>query len=281
MIKVLQAGFYASVQDKGRIGFANIGVPISGTMDAYSADIANSVLNNSLECAVIEIAFSNCSFQFLSNTFICVSGADFSAKINCKKIKLNQKIKIFKNDILSFGEINFGARTYLAVSGGIQSEEIMQSKSMFKNITISSILKTGDILNIHKTKDIDENSNASIKINNSFFSSLEINCFKGPEFYLLSEKQQKQLINTTFSISNDINRMGYRLNEIIENNLSQIITSSVLAGTLQLTPSGKLIILMRDCQVTGGYPRILQLKEQAISKIAQKKAKQQIKFVLS
>ena len=64
--------------------------------------------------------------------------------------------------------------------------------------------------------------------------------------------------------------MGYRLLETLGNKLEQILTSSVLPGTVQLTPSGELIILMRDAQVTGGYPRILQLKEDSIAQIAQK-----------
>lgn len=64
--------------------------------------------------------------------------------------------------------------------------------------------------------------------------------------------------------------MAYQLEETIENDLEPIITSSVLPGTVQLTPSGKLIILMRDCQTTGGYPRILQLQENGINSLAQK-----------
>jgi allophanate hydrolase subunit 2 len=60
------------------------------------------------------------------------------------------------------------------------------------------------------------------------------------------------------------------LEETLENQLEPIITSAVLPGTVQLTPSGKLIILMRDCQTTGGYPRVLQLKESAINMLAQK-----------
>ena len=55
MIKVLKAGFYTSIQDKGRVGFSNLGVPVSGVMDSYSSDIANSILDNSLDDAVLEI----------------------------------------------------------------------------------------------------------------------------------------------------------------------------------------------------------------------------------
>jgi len=59
-----------------------------------------------------------------------------------------------------------------------------------------------------------------------------------------------------------------------------MLTSAVLAGTVQLTPSGRLIILMRDCQVTGGYPRILQLSEESINTLAQKTTGDSFSFVL-
>jgi allophanate hydrolase subunit 2 len=66
----------------------------------------------------------------------------------------------------------------------------------------------------------------------------------------------------------------------IENHLEPIITSAVLPGTVQLTPSGKLIILMRDCQTTGGYPRVLQLKEASINVLAQKLTGHAVQFKL-
>ncbi len=65
--------------------------------------------------------------------------------------------------------------------------------------------------------------------------------------------------------------MAYQLEETLEHSLPSILTSPVLPGTVQLTPSGQLIILMRDCQTTGGYPRVLQLIEAAINLLSQKK----------
>jgi biotin-dependent carboxylase-like uncharacterized protein len=280
MIKVLKPGFFTTIQDKGRFGFASIGVPVSGVMDGYSADIANSILNNPLDAAVLEIIFGSCEFQFLCPTFICVSGGDFSPKINRKSIKLNKKISVSKHDVLSFGKINYGVRSYLAVSGGIQSEEKLNSKSFYKGITKEIFLKKGMKILIHRNIKEVVISNASIKIDELHFNSTTINCSKGPEFELLSAYQQKLLFENTFSISKDISRMGYRLNELIVNDVPTLLTSSVLPGTLQLTPSGTLIILMRDCQVTGGYPRILQLSEKAIDILSQKTTNQKFKFLI-
>ena len=74
--------------------------------------------------------------------------------------------------------------------------------------------------------------------------------------------------------------MAYQLEEPIKNNLKPIITSLVLPGTVQLTPAGNLIILMRDCQTTGGYPRVLQLTEHAINILSQKYVGKKVQFKL-
>jgi biotin-dependent carboxylase-like uncharacterized protein len=280
MLKVLKSGFFNTIQDKGRFGFAAMGIPVSGAMDSYSSDIANSILNNSLEDAVIEITFGSCKFQFLCDTFICVSGGDFSLKINEQPIGLNKKISVSKNDILSFGNLNFGARCYLAVSGGIKSEVKLNSRSFYKGITKNTILQNGMGIPISQRIKGEFMSNSSIKINEVHFKSEEIKCYKGPEFDLLRSDQQKELIEKLYSISKDANRMGYQLNETIANNLPSILTSAVMPGTVQLTPSGNLIILMKDCQVTGGYLRVLQLSEAAINCIAQKSSNSQFQFVL-
>ena len=280
MIKVLNSGFHTTIQDRGRWGFASLGVPVSGVMDAYSADLANRILNNSLDCAVLEITLGGCKLQFLSKTVICISGGNFSPKINKKPILLNSKIIVQENDILSFGKVNFGIRSYLAVKNGFQSDRKLGSRSAFKNITNTFLLRSGDILPISKLKITTETSNMMIKINKSHYESTDIECSKGPEFYLLSDQQQKKIVENQFSISKENNRMGYKLYEIIENKLPSILTSAVLPGTVQLTPSGKLIILMRDCQVTGGYPRILQVSESSLSKLSQKFTGSKINFVL-
>ncbi len=270
MIKVLKPGFYTSIQDKGRTGFAAIGVPVSGVMDSYSANLANSILNNNLNNALLEITFGGCKLEFLSETIICISGGDFSPKINNQLIQLNSRIKVHKNDVLSFGKIKFGVRCYLAINEGFLTGEVLKSRSFYKNITSQFLIKKDDVLPISTFKVNLKTSNTSIKPKKFHFESEEIECYKGPEFELLNYAQKEQLENLTFTISNDNSRMGYRLEETIENQLPSILTSGVLPGTVQLTPSGKLIVLMRDCQVTGGYPRVLQLSEKAINQLAQK-----------
>ena len=280
MIKVLHPGFYSTIQDSGRIGFQQYGVPYSGVMDIYSAALANHTLGNKESASVIEMTMTGATLQFYYDTYICISGADMVAKINDTNIMLNKSIKIISGDILTFGKLKKGFRSYLAVSGGFKTETIMNSQSMYKGITTQSRISKNDELKINTNTYYIDNKHALIKVNNELYFNDKIEVFKGPEFELLSKNQQEFLFQMTFTISKDNNRMAYQLLETLDNSLEPIITSAVLPGTVQLTPSGKLIVLMRDCQTTGGYPRVLQLKESAINILAQKFTGNVINFKL-
>ena len=104
-----------------------------------------------------------------------------------------------------------------------------------------------------------------------------LNVFKGPEFNLLNTKAKKYLFKTKFTIRAN-NRMAYNLEEKLPVRLKSIVSSPVLPGSVQLTPSGKIIILHRDCQTSGGYPRILQLDKKSLNHLSQLKSNEKIKF---
>ncbi len=277
MVKVLSA-FYVTVQDLGRFSYRNIGVPTSGVMDAYSAKLANLLLNNQEDDAVLEVTFGTCKLQFDCDCMICLTGADFTAQVDNQLISMNTATPVHKGAILSFGKRKYGVRTYLAIAGGFKTPEILGSKSMYQGITKERLVKKGTVLPTMPRQELKIASNSSVKINQEHFNSQIITCFEGPEFNLLSAKQKQQLTTTLFTISSENSRMGYRLKELVANNIPSMLTSAVLPGTVQLTPSGKLIILMRDCQATGGYPRVLQLTDEAINKLGQKTNEDQFYF---
>ena len=280
MVKVINPGFYTTVQDLGRFGYQDYGVPISGVMDCYSARFANALLNNNENDAVLEITMTGPTLQFHNYTSICISGVDMSPELNSLSIKLNSAIAVKPNDILSFGKLKYGFRSYLAVAGGFQSEIRLNSRSMYRNVTSRFKIEANDELTIKEIVPKVSDKHASLKFNSEMFTSNSIEVFKGPEFELLSSSQQERLFNQEFTISNLYDRMAYQLEESFKNNLEPIITSLVLPGTVQLTPSGNLIVLMRDCQTTGGYPRVLQLSEASINALSQKFKGHSIRFKL-
>ena len=278
MVEVLKTGLYDTIQDLGRFGVQEYGVPYSGAMDLYSAKLSNAILDNHESASVLELTITGPKLLFHCNTQIVLSGADLSPRLNSKLIKMNTRVLIAKNDVLSFGRRHYGCRTYLAVKRGFQAEHVMNSYSMYKSITSQALLKKGDQLFVNQVIEDDSIINASVKIDKTHFNVGILDVFKGVEFNSLPSLEQETLFSTEYSISKDSNRMVYQVNENFENNIKSIITSHVLPGTVQLTPSGKLLILMRDCQTTGGYPRILQVSEASINQLSQKIFGQKFRF---
>jgi len=278
VIAILHPGIYCSVQDQGRFGHTKMGIPQAGCADTYAAKMANALLKNHEKDALIEITFGQGKFKFTSDTYICLTGGNFSPKLNGKLIKMQSVYFIKKDSVLSFGKRVYGARVYLSVQGGIQTETVYGSRSFFDGITQQKLGK-GTMLPILPVEERTETSLSKVRVTDKHFTTIYLPCLKGPEFFKLNQEQQRKLF-TPFSISDDNNRVGYRLKESLKNNLSSILTSAVLPGTVQLTPSGKCIILLQDCQVTGGYPRILQLTEIAIARVSQKITGDKIQFIL-
>ena len=146
MIKIIKSGLYSSVQDKGRVGIQSYGVPYSGSMDSFSSDLANKILNNSEDAAVIEITMVGPVLEFNNETVISITGANLSPLLNNKIIKMYEPVIIKANDLLSFGGLKSGLRAYIAILGGFKTEKVYGSRSMFKNFTKHFKLNVNDIL---------------------------------------------------------------------------------------------------------------------------------------
>lgn len=279
MLRILRAGFFSTIQDLGRFGYRDKGVPVSGAMDLYSAQFANALLGNTKDAALIEMTMLGGKFQFLEPTVIVVSGAFMNPMLNGEVVLQNKLIKIQPNDVLYFGAVEKGFRTYLAVKGGFKTETILGSRSMYPSVTTQSVLKTNDQI-IYKPFQGVQQTFSKVRYDDTHIESSVLDVFKGVEFGMLSENQKRQLFSKDFSVSKNNNRMAYQLEPELDNNLKPILSSPVLPGTVQLTPNGTLIVLMRDCQTTGGYPRVLQLTQSAVNVLSQKTLGNRLRFVL-
>lgn len=269
MFKVLEAGFFTTIQDGGRHGLRDKGVPWSGYMDVKSAGIANSLLENNSDDALLEITMTGPKIQFEEPTYIALSGAEMPASINGKFAANNEVHRIEAGDILSFGKLLDGFRVYMALKGGINTAEVLGSRSYFKSLTTKSRIHDGDEIPYDGCSDYQPKITSIKTESNLKHQQLDVQL--GPEFSLLRNENKEKLFNSSFTIAKDYNRMAYQLKEKIEPHKISMITSANIPGSVQLTPSGKLIILMRDGQTTGGYPRVLQLNEDSISLLSQKK----------
>jgi len=280
-ILILSEGLHTSIQDLGRKGYRSYGVPISGAMDKYSAILANKLLNNDEQLPVMEITLMGPKILFEDHSLIVLTGADMSPELNGEPLKMNFVYEVKTSDVLSFGELKTGARSYLGVKGGFQTENKLKSFSYYDGITSKEKVQKGDRLRIASYDTDLQVTSSKIKVKSTHFNEIKLEATKGPEFNRLTKKHRELLFSKKFKIDPHHNRMGYQLkNKFPPIKNDGIITSTTIPGTVQLTPSGKLIIMMRDCPTTGGYPRILQLTDIAINQLAQKKENDMLKFDL-
>ncbi len=271
-------GLMSSVQDLGRKGLAHYGIPYSGAMDQFSFRKANHLLQNPEAAACLEMAHIGPEMVFESPTQIVFTGASCRIYNNLQEVPMNKTLEIRSGDRIKVSRFQKGQWCYMGIKYGIESETVAGSRSWYAGITHQNLVRQNDHLFYLSEERISEPNYSRLKEDTSWYEKQEIQVYPGPEWNLLDKKQKDILENKIFSVSTLQNRMGIQLEETVANNLGEILTAPVYPGTVQLTPSGRIIILMRDAQVTGGYPRILHVAEKSINVLAQKRSNESIKF---
>ncbi|PHR49807.1 MAG: allophanate hydrolase [Fluviicola sp.] len=276
MIEVIKQGLRSSLQDEGRFGYRDQGVPLSGAMDHYAFHLGNHLLGNEKGTVVIEMMLQGPELYFTKSTYIAITGAPFEARLNGKAIPHLSRVFVPAGSNLKFKPPKYGVFGYIAVQGGIKMKPILNSLSYYPKVADDFLLSKGQKLEIKQhSKKGGSNAKVGSQLENS---DKTIDVYPGPEFHLLSRENQKDLTVANFKIGLNSSRMGYEIKHTMQLQAKEIITSPVQPGTVQLTPSGNLICLMRDAQTTGGYARVFQLSENAINKISQKRNGEEIKF---
>ncbi|PSL07435.1 biotin-dependent carboxyltransferase family protein [Cecembia rubra] len=279
-IHFIQPGLMTSVQDLGRFNLAQYGIPYSGAMDRYSLEQVNFLLQNPKGSAVLEMSNLGPEMVFERPTRIVFAGAEADILWNKKKsIKNGQILEIQEEDVIKIKNFRKGQWLYMGIQGGFETEYIAGSKSWYPQITPRFKIKKNDsICYLSEEERFYPSVEPKAKVRSDWFGNHLIQVFPGPEWHLLPKLLQNRILKKSFTVSELINRMAYQLKEEISNDLPQILTAPVYPGTIQLTPGGNLIILMRDAQVTGGYPRILQVDNVSLNVLSQKRSGDKIKF---
>lgn len=280
MIKVINPGVQSSLQDAGRFGYRSFGVPWSGPMDNFNAGLARELVQNAPESTVLEFYQQGPKFKFEEEGIIAVTGLHFELLIGNKPKPLFTAQQVKKGQtvtIKSTAASNFG---YLAIAGGIKAEQRLGSSCFCPGITDQLRLKKGQLLEVFESDLSLDKLHARIKPSYEMYQTSAIKVMKGPEYELLSEDQLDSLWKDHHKLSRSINRMGFRFEPNSKLSLDGILTGPVQAGTVQLTPSGELIVLMRDAQTTGGYARVLQLLPEEISILSQQLPGSKLNFEL-
>ncbi|TDK60957.1 biotin-dependent carboxyltransferase [Bacillus salipaludis] len=297
MINVRKSGIETTIQDLGRIGYYAIGMPPSGAMDKYSYSIANMLVGNGRNAAALECTYIGPELEFSQETIISITGAEIVPKLNGENIPMWQAIAVKSGDILSFGFIKKGARTYIAVRGGIDVPIIMGSRSTYTTCGIGGYkgrsLKEGDVL---KIGDMVENEvKTSITIPSNFQLNFDdihnIRTVPGLCNYRLTRESSKSFFDTEWTVTPDANRMGYRFRgKKLEfeprkqpfgagSDPSNVTDLGYPIGSIQVPAGIEPIALLNDAVTGGGYATIGTIISTDLSKMGQIKTNEKVKFV--
>lgn len=278
-LRLEKSGILTSIQDLGRPAYTALGVPLSGPMDKQSFLLANHLMRKSPADACLEIYMGNLEMVFDTTCQVVLTGASGEISCGTKSYLTNEIIPVQKAEKLTLSGFKNGQWAYLAINGSFLSENIMGSQSFYPGITEKGRLNSGEEVHYQAAENSLPLLHAKVKPN-VFTNFNTLPAYKGPSFSLLSPDQQHRLQNGTFTLSREQNRMGIHLEEKIRHSLPEMITTPVYPGTVQITSSGKLIVLMLDAQVTGGYHRVLQLSQRSIGTLSQFRPGENFRFQL-
>lgn len=298
MITIIKPGLLTSIQDLGRYGYQKFGVIASGVMDPLSHRIANILIGNSEKEPTLEITLLGPVIKFEKDAVISICGGDLSPSINGESVQLWRPVFVEKGSLLKFGSIKKGCRAYLAVAGGFEIPMVMGSKSTYLRGGIGGFngraLKSGDQVQIgfsnsfiHYFKKQTENSSfieAAWSITPDLIPDyavdVTIRVTKGRQFDMFTNESQEAFFNEPFIVTNQSDRMGYRLSGALLalRKPHEILSEAVNFGTIQAPAEGNPIVLLADRQTTGGYPKIGQIISVDLPIIAQAKPGDRLHF---
>ena len=284
-VKVINPGLLATIQDLGRYGFQQFGLPVSGVMDEFAYKVLNILLENDDHAGAIEVTMSGLVLEFYEDSVIAITGGNLDPKINGKSIDMWTTVFINKGDILWFSGVKSACRAYIGFKGGIKIPQIMGSKSTYLKGGLGGIkgkaLSKGDFIPVCP---VEKNSFIRRilpeKYIPSYSNNIEIRVVMGPQDDYFSSAGIETFLSNEYKISNDCDRMGFRLEgktvEAIDG--SDIISDGISFGSIQIPGHGKPIIMMADRQTTGGYAKIAGVISSDLSWLAQCKPGDVIKF---
>lgn len=291
MIEVIDPGMLSSIQDGGRKGYRQVGVPMSGAFDSVALSIGNRMLGNKDTAAAIEMTMTGGEYRFTTPAVVCLVGAyadDASVNDGHQQHQLvhQQPVVIPTGSRIRVPRFQRGARGYLCVRGGIRSSLVLGSRSALVSLPgagLGTQLFQGDKIAFDDSTDVEDNRKLSSCTRMPMVVSDKLHQLRivpGAHAELFAKSQREELCEQTFCVSDQSNRAGVRLSGgVIAGNLPEGIASEgTLAGYVQVPPSGEPIILGVDGPSTGGYPVIACVIKADISRLAQIPIREQIQF---
>jgi len=285
--EVLEPGILTTVQDLGRYGFSQFGVPPSGALDTFSFRVGNLLVGNQGEEASLEITVMGLKLKALRDVVIAITGGDLFPTLNGEALGMWRTHLLVEGDVITFKRVLSGCRAYLALSGGFFLPKIMGSRSTYLSGKFGGLqgraLKRGDILcSLDRPQPLNR---LGLRFPTdwipSFGKEAVLRVIPGPQDHHFTEEGFQTFSSSTYHVTSQCDRMGVRLEgpkiERRPDVEESIISEGLISGAVQVPGDGKPIIILTEL-VTGGYTKIAAVISTDLTKVAQLKPGDKVRF---
>lgn len=284
-IMFLKGGLMTTVQDAGRRGYQRFGLGVSGAVDVHAYVLANLLVGNAHDEAVLEVTLLGPTIEFTSPAVIAVTGGDLGPLRNGAPFPMCRAMQVDKGDILSFAAPKSGCRAYISFAGGLAITPIMGSRSTYIKANLGGYegrkLEKGDEIAFRKPGSCPPNLFWRVTEPEVFPGSYTVRVLMGPQDDRFTRAGLSTFLGSAYTVTNEFDRMGYRLSgpKIEHVTDGNIITDGITFGAIQVPDGGEPIIMLSDRQTTGGYAKIASVINVDMPMVAQCKAGDTLRFV--
>lgn len=261
MLEVLDISGLVTLQDAGRRGWQSYGVPVSGSMDWFAYQAANSLLHNSPDAVAIEIGLGEAEFRARRDCVLAVTGAGFEVANYVWTFPLWTSFYVRAGWRVHVKKISGGNWAYLAIAGGFETQVMLGSRSAYLRGGLGSALRAGDIIQAGMPAiELPKLAARDFPVERfmNYSQSPVVEVIAGPQADKFTEAGIQTFYGSEFTLSKSFDRMGYRLegNPISHAGSADLISEGMTMGSVQVPANGQPIVMMADAPTTGGYPKI-------------------------
>lgn len=278
-LRILRIGPAASVQDPGRPGLLAQGVSQGGAADTLALAEGAALLRQHPGLAALEMGGMGGEFEATGPLRIALTGAPMAAAVDGEALAWNASHRLEAGQHLTIGAARAGVYGYLHLGGGIAAEPLLGARAVHLMAGLGRTAEAGDLLRAGP----DQNRETGLFLPaEERFQGGELRIVESFQSHLFPEDVRARFAATAFSRGSRANRMGAEMVSdgagfAAEGQLN-ILSEVILPGDVQMTGGGKPFVLLRECQTTGGYPRIGTVLPCDLPRVAQAQAGAALRF---
>ncbi|MFW1677031.1 biotin-dependent carboxyltransferase family protein [Pontibacter sp. JAM-7] len=260
-LRVIKPGTLSLVQDLGRWGVQHYGLSPGGALDEHAARWANKLLGNPVAAALLEITLGNVELEADVACCIAMTGAVQRIRLNDQTLPGWRTCQLQPGDRLRVDFASSGQRSYLAVAGGFLFSSMFGSVASVEREQVGAFagrpLQAGDCLPCGSAPVLPHHRQVPWRYIPDYDAPLVARVIPGYQVEQFDRRALEQFYQTGFILSSDSNRMGFRLKgQPIESGVSGLLSEGICFGAIQIPPDGQPIVLLKDRQTLGGYPKL-------------------------